>query len=87
VPRLGDGLVATVEMGAEQHGIVVPRDAIVSDPQGRPEVWVQELSERFEPRAVATRSLSQGHLLIEGDVVDPGERVVTQGAWLLSQLQ
>jgi RND family efflux transporter MFP subunit len=60
---------------------VVPATAIVDD-AGRPIVFVQREGETFERRAVMLGARS-GDLVQVTDGLEPGERVVTRGAYLV----
>lgn len=62
-------------------GLVLPAEA-VQDVEGRPSVFVEEAPGRFEVRPVTTEPLPDGRLHVRSGV-QPGDRVVVQGAFTL----
>jgi multidrug efflux pump subunit AcrA (membrane-fusion protein) len=69
-----------------QRGIVVPTDAITRGTSGEALAWVKPSALRFVPRQVRTQPLPGGRVLVLAGL-QPGERVVTQGAGLLGQIR
>jgi RND family efflux transporter MFP subunit len=68
-------------VGAEVSGTAIPESAIVDD-AGRPVAFVQTAGESFERRPVRLGAREGGWVLVlEG--VEPGERVVSRGAYLV----
>lgn len=83
--RFGALLDAEVEVGDPLTGIALERSAVVRESDGRQVIWVQEQAERFVARTVHPRPIDDERWLIEQTDVAPDERVVVQGAWMLSQ--
>ncbi len=82
-PRLSIGQAARLRLfvGNEESGTAIPESAVVDD-GGRPVVFVQTGGESFERRPVRLGSAADGYVhVVEG--VEPGERVVHQGAYLV----
>lgn len=68
------------------QGAAVPLQAIIKAASGEPAVWVHVEAERFKLSKVRTQPLDAGRIaVIEG--LHGGERVVTEGASLLSQVR
>lgn len=82
------GAMLTVLAETEEavEGIAAPRDSIIRAANGEEVVYVHMAPEVFAPRAVRTAPLDGEQVLIVAGV-EPGERVVTQGAELLGQLR
>jgi multidrug efflux pump subunit AcrA (membrane-fusion protein) len=78
---IGQGLFLHLFMGATAPYPVVPVAAVVDD-AGRPIVFVQREGETFERRAVTLGSRA-ADLVQVTDGVQPGDRVVTKGAYLV----
>jgi hypothetical protein len=83
--RFGALLDTEVEVGDPLAGIAVDSAAVVREADGRQVVWVQEQAERFVARSVHPQRLDAVRWLLSATDVAPGERIVTQGAWMLSQ--
>ncbi len=82
-PRLAIGQAARLRLfvGDEESGAAIPETAVVDD-GGRPVVFVQIGGEAFERRPVRLGSTADGYVhVVEG--VEPGERVVHLGAYLV----
>ena len=75
---IGQAVSLRVFVSATTGAVTVPDSAIVDD-AGRPVVFVQVAGEGFERRAVELGNRESGQVQITGDV-EPGERVVVQGA-------
>ncbi|MFC7331745.1 efflux RND transporter periplasmic adaptor subunit [Rhodocista pekingensis] len=71
---------------AQVEGIVLPREAVVRGPAGLPVVWEHVSPQRFEPRTVRYRPLDGASVLVEAGL-EPGSRIVTAGAALLTQVR
>jgi RND family efflux transporter MFP subunit len=78
---VGQSLFLHLLMDSTAPGPVVPATALVDD-LGRPIVFVQREGETFDRRAV-TPGARSGNLVQILDGVQPGERVVTRGAYLV----
>ena len=88
-PRLVVGMLLDVHVQSPERieGVVLPVGAVQSTPGSRDAVvWVRAAAERFESRRVRLLSLSPDAWLIERGL-QSGDRVVEQGATLLSMLQ
>lgn len=77
---------ATLVGSAVQRGVVVPAEAVTRGESGEALAWVKPSALRFVPRQVRTQALPGGRVLVLGGL-QPGERVVTQGAGLLGQIR
>lgn len=76
---IGQTATAILYTGARERTLAVPKDAVLRE-AGRPYVFVQTGGERFARRfiEIATRD---GDLVAVRSGVEPGERVVTRGAY------
>ncbi len=63
------------------EGLMVPADA-VQEVEGRSAVFVEEAPGTYQVRPVTTERLPDGRLQLTGGV-EPGERVVLEGAFTL----
>ena len=68
-------------LGGSRRSVVVPESAVVDD-GGRPVVFVQREGEAFVRRPVETGWRESGRVEITGGV-QPGDRIVTRGAYLI----
>jgi hypothetical protein len=69
-----------------RRGLRVPTAAVLRGPDGADLVWVHERPEQFRSRRVRAAELGRGYSLVtEG--LEPGARVVTEGAALLAQVR
>jgi len=79
--QVGRSVRLRLFLGDEQAHPAVPESAVVDD-GGRPVVFVQTGGESFERRPVRLGSRADGYVhVLEG--VEPGERVVSRGAYLV----
>ena len=79
--RIGQAVRLRLFVGDEQAGTAIPESALIDD-GGRPVVFVQTGGESFERRPVHLGSRADGYVhVLEG--VEPGERVVHRGAYLI----
>ncbi len=79
--QIGQSVTLRLYTGGESMGTAVPESAIVDD-AGQPTVFVQTGGESFERRAVRLGSRTGGWVhVLEG--VEPGEHVVSRGAYLV----
>lgn len=67
-------------------GIVLPASAIARSPSNEPIVWVKAGAERYVPAAVQFQPLDSQTVLVTKGLA-PDNRVVVQGAGLLSQIR
>lgn len=78
---IGQALEVRLFLSQSIRAVAVPEDAVIDD-GGRPVVFVQLAGESFSRRAVRLGARAGGYVqALEG--VFPGERVVTQGAYLI----
>jgi len=79
--RIGQAVQLRLFVGVEESVTAIPESAVVDD-GGRPVVFVQSGGESFERRPVQLGSRADGHVqVLQG--VEPGERVVHRGAYLV----
>jgi len=79
--QIGQSVRLRLLLGDEDSGPAIPESAVVDD-GGRPVVFVQSGGESFERRAVRLGSREANYVrVLEG--VEPGERVVYRGAYLI----
>lgn len=84
--RIGETVNLSVESAKRGRGLRLPTSSAVWAAGGGERVWVQTQAERFVSRPVETLALDADHVLVTTGV-QPGERVVVAGAWLLAQVQ
>lgn len=77
--RLGAAIDLLLETARAEDALAIPESAIV-DEDGKPVVFVQMEGEAFERREVTTGVRSQGYVQVLSGL-EPGERVVTRGAY------
>jgi hydrogenase maturation factor len=75
-----------VRTAREIKGAAVSRSALTKSSSGEMIVWVHTEAERFVARRVRQQSLDAGSVAIIDGLHD-GDRVVTEGAGLLSQVR
>ena len=87
-PGLGIGAPVTViaEIAGQREGIPIPRGALVRLPNGGAAVWDHVSAERFVPRPVRVEPLDGARVLVLAGLL-AGQRIVTTGADLLSQVR
>lgn len=76
-------LASTLE---ERRGIALPREAVLRGANGQSVVYDHTNAERFIIREVRVEPLDGTHLLVVAGL-EPGRRIVTQGAELLNQIR
>jgi RND family efflux transporter MFP subunit len=79
--RIGQSLFARLGKGKAEERVSVPVSAIVDD-GGRPVVFVQRDGESFERRPVHTGATAGNYVQVV-EALKAGERVVSQGAYLV----
>ena len=84
--RAGQFVSVFTETGEERKGIAVPRTAVVRTANGQDFVFEHTNAERFEPRPVRIEPLDAERVLVAAGI-DPGKRVVVQGAELLDHVR
>lgn len=75
-----------VTVTTQISGIVVPRAALVRQPNGETIVYVKASAMTFAPRAVRSQPLDAANAVVTGGL-EPGVRVVSEGAALLAQIR
>lgn len=84
--RAGQLLTVLAETSEERAGIALPREAILRSSNGQSIVYEHTNPERFVPREVRVEPLDAERVLILSGL-EPGKRIVTQGAELLNQIR
>lgn len=84
--RVGEPVTLEVAAGAPVAGVIVPRSAVLTGENGLTTVFVKEAAERFASRPVRVAPLDADRVVLLSGV-RTGERVVTAGASLLSQVR
>ncbi len=84
--RVGQFLTVLAATADVRRGIAVPREAVLRGTNGQSLVFEHSNAERFVPREVRVEPLDGVHVLIVAGV-EPGRRIVTQGAELLNQIR
>jgi len=83
IGQLGQVFVQTKNT---EKGVAVAKDAIVENGQGQHFVWIHTQPEYFERKQVSFKALDGQRVLITQGLLGQ-ERVVVQGAYLLSQVR
>ncbi|MDQ3074688.1 MAG: efflux RND transporter periplasmic adaptor subunit [Pseudomonadota bacterium] len=84
--RVGEPVTIEVSAGTPVAGVVVPRAAVQTGENGLASVFVKQAAERFVSRPVRIAPLDATRVVLLSGV-RVGERVVTAGAGLLSQVR
>lgn len=84
--RAGQLLTVLSSTTDQRAGIAVPRTSVLRGSNGQSLVYEHTNAERFVPREVRTEPLDGDRLLIVSGI-EPGKRIVTQGAELLNQIR
>lgn len=84
--RAGQFLTVLAATADVHRGVAVPREAVLRGSNGQSLVFEHSSAERFVPREVRVEALDGVHVLIVAGV-EPGRRIVTQGAELLNQIR
>jgi RND family efflux transporter MFP subunit len=84
--RVGQLLTVLAPTGEEARGLAVPRTSILRAANGQTILFEHTDAERFEPRVVRVEPLDAERVLAL-DGLQPGKRVVVQGAELLNQIR
>lgn len=84
--RAGQLLTVLASTNEERRGIAVPRGSVLRGPNGQSIVYEHTNAERFVPREVRVEPLDGQRVLIVSGI-EPGKRIVTQGAELLNQIR
>jgi cobalt-zinc-cadmium efflux system membrane fusion protein len=84
--RAGQLVTVLATTGEQKEGIAVPRGSLLRSPNGQDMVYVHTRAERFEPRPVRVEPLDSERVLAVAGL-EPGQRVVVQGAELLHNVR
>jgi membrane fusion protein, heavy metal efflux system len=84
--RAGQLLTVLASTQDERSGIAVPRTSVLRGANGQSIVYEHTNAERFVPREVRVEPLDGARVLIVSGI-EPGRRIVTQGAELLNQIR
>jgi multidrug efflux pump subunit AcrA (membrane-fusion protein) len=83
---IGRAVSVFAEAGDPMSGLVIPRKAIVQSPNGQFVVFKHVEPERFEPKFVRFVEIDSTRALITAGV-EPGEKIVLEGASLINQVR
>jgi multidrug efflux pump subunit AcrA (membrane-fusion protein) len=83
---VGQPVSVSLRTRSRIDGIVLPQSSLSRAADGRTQVWLQTAAERYAARPVRTQFLPDGRVLIKSGL-NGGERVVSEGAWLLDQIR
>lgn len=83
---LGQAVKVVAETKRKTAGVPVPTAALVRNPANETVVWIHAGAERFAPRVVRYQPLDAARVSITSGV-QPGERVVAEGAEVLAQIR
>jgi hypothetical protein len=84
--RIGQLVTVLAQTDSSQDGLALPRAAVLRGPGGVPVVYEHSAAEQFRPLEVRTEPLDGTRVLVVAGL-RPGQRIVTQGAELLSQIR
>jgi cobalt-zinc-cadmium efflux system membrane fusion protein len=84
--RAGQFMTVLAATADERTGIAVPREAVLRGTNGQSIIYEHSNAERFVPREVRIEQLDAARVLIIAGI-EPGKRIVTQGAELLNQIR
>lgn len=84
--RAGQFMTVLATTADERTGIAVPREAVLRGTNGQSIIYEHSSAERFVPREVRIEQLDAARVLIIAGI-EPGKRIVTQGAELLNQIR
>lgn len=83
---VGKPVTVIVQSSRSVSGIILPSDSLVRAANGETIAFEHVSAERFVPRPVRHRPLDGERVLVVAGI-DPGSRVVTEGAGVLSQIR
>lgn len=83
---VGQPVRIVAEIQGKASGIVLPRQSVVRNASGQPIVWQHDTPQRFVARPVRTQPVDGNTVLVLAGV-EPGARIVTDGAGLLNQIR
>lgn len=83
---LGQAVKVVAQTRQKAAGVPVPAAALARNPADESVVWVHAGAERFAPRVVRFQALDAARVSVTSGL-EPGERVVTDGAAVLAQIR
>jgi hypothetical protein len=83
---VGQPVQIVVQTRSQLGGVPVPAAALARNAANQSIVWVKSAPERFEPRVLTTEPLD-GANVVATSGLQPGDRVVHQGASLVNQIR
>ncbi len=83
---VGERLRVVAATRSTRSGIVLPASSVTRAASGETVAWVQSSAERFTPARVAAVALDAERVVVTSGL-EPGQRVVTAAAGLLSQIR
>ncbi|WP_037302124.1 efflux RND transporter periplasmic adaptor subunit [Rubritepida flocculans] len=83
---IGASVMVTLRTARSVRGVVLPADAVVRSAEGPPVVFEHVSAERFAPRQVRVQPLDGTRVVVTAGL-EPGRRVVIQGANLIAQVR
>ncbi|WP_395667120.1 efflux RND transporter periplasmic adaptor subunit [Methylocella sp.] len=86
VLNVGQKVMVFARTREAYDAILLPREAVVRDDFGLPQVFVHEGPERFAPRPARVAPFDAERVAVHGGI-NEGERVVTRGASLVNQIR
>jgi RND family efflux transporter MFP subunit len=84
--RAGQFVTVFAETPEEQHGIALPRSSVTRSASGQDSVYEHVSAERFEQRRVRIEPLD-GQRVLVAEGLEPGRRIVVQGAELIDHIR
>lgn len=84
--RAGQFVNVLAKTGEERRGIALPRASVLRGGNGQSIVYEHTNAERFMPREVRVEPLD-GERVLAVSGIEPGQRIVVQGAELLNQIR
>ena len=83
---IGASVLVTLRTARVVQGLVLPAEAVVRSAEGPPVVFEHVSAERFIPRQVRVQPLDGTRVVVTAGL-EPGRRVVVQGAGLIAQVR
>lgn len=83
---LGQPVKVQVQLKSTVSGLPLPATALARNTANQVIVWVKSAPERFAARAIRSEPLDGLRVLVTGGL-EPGDRVVVQGASLIAQIR
>jgi hypothetical protein len=83
---IGASVLVTLRTARAVQGVVLPADAVVRSAEGPPVVFEHATAERFIPRQVRVQPLDGTRVVVTAGI-EPGRRIVVQGAGLIAQVR